>query len=169
MSRKRSETHSAARQPRRPRRIHEETPGQAPGKLPEIAGCPDCGASYRNGRWTWKKAPAGSYEHVCPACERVAADYPAGVLHVDGGFAAAHREELVALVRNIEERERAEHPLNRIMTVADESTGFAVTVTDGKLAQTFGRALQSAYQGRLEHPTTTSDTENLVRVRWTRD
>jgi len=169
MSRKRSKTHSAAGQPRPSRRIHEEAPGHAAGKLPGIAGCPKCGASYRNGRWTWKEAPAGSYEQVCPACERVAADYPAGVLHVEGGFVAAHRQELLALVRNVEERERAEHPLKRIMAVADEGTGFAVTVTDGKLAQTFGRALHSAYEGHLQHPPTTSDTENLVRVRWTRD
>lgn len=168
MARKRSKTHAAARNPRPARRIHEEAPGRA-GKLPEMAGCPDCGASYRNGRWTWEEPPAGSYEHVCPACERIAGGYPAGVLHVDGGFVASHRDELVALVRHIEERERAEHPLKRIMAVTDEGSGLAVTVTDAKLAQTFGRALRSAYEGRLEHPPTTSDKENLVRVRWTRD
>jgi hypothetical protein len=106
---------------------------------------------------------------VCPACERIATDYPAGVLHVGGGFASSHRDELLSLVRHVEERERDEHPLKRIMGVSDEGTGFAVTVTDGKLAQSFGRALQRAYEGRLEHPPTTAEKENLVRVRWTRD
>ena len=39
----------------------------------------------------------------------------------------------------------------------------------GKLAQSLGRALHKAYAGGLEHPPTTADTENLVRVRWLRD
>lgn len=169
MERKRAKTHAASGQPRPSRRIHEEAPGAAPGKLPEIAGCPRCGASYRSGRWTWKKPPAGSYEHVCPACERIEADYPAGSLHVGGAFAGSHRDELVGLLRHVEERERTDHPLKRIMTIADEDAGFVVTVTDAKLAQSMGRALKKAYEGHLEHPPTTSDRENLVRVHWARD
>jgi len=168
MSRSRSKTHSAANQPRPSRRIHEPSPGSK-GKLPELAGCPECGASYRNGRWTWKKPPIGAYEQVCPACQRMADDYPAGLLHVEGDFAAAHREEIEGLLRNVEERERGEHPLKRIMAITDEDPGFTVSVTDAKLAQALGRALESAYEGQLELPPTTSDKENLVRVRWTRD
>lgn len=152
-------------QPGAARRIHEE----APRKLPEIADCPHCRASYRNGRWTWETAPMDAYELVCPACERIAADYPAGVIELVGAFAAEHREELIGLLRNIEERECAEHPLKRIIRIADETTGFAVSVTDAKLAASFGRALEKAYAGQLEQAPTTRDTENLVRVRWTRD
>jgi NMD protein affecting ribosome stability and mRNA decay len=165
MRRTRSSTHPAARQPRPARRIHEEVPG----KLPEIAGCPRCRASYRNGRWTWKAAPADCYEHVCPACERIADDYPAGVLHVEGGFAGSHRDELIALIRNIEERERADHPLKRIMAVSDEDAGFVVEATDAKLVETLGRALKQAYVGRLERSPATSDKQNLLRVHWSRD
>lgn len=165
MRRQRSSTHPAAGKPRPSRRIHEEPPG----KLPELAACPRCGASYRDGRWTWKSAPAGAYEHVCPACERIASDYPAGVLHVEGSFVAAHRGELLALIRGVEERERDEHPLKRVMDVTDEGTGFVVTVTDAKLAQSLGRALKKAYAGHLESPPSTSEKQNLVRVRWARD
>ncbi|MEN8160039.1 MAG: BCAM0308 family protein [Myxococcota bacterium] len=165
MPRKRSKTHPAASQPRPSRRIYEEEPG----KRPELAGCPSCGASYREGRWTSQTAPAGSHEEVCPACRRVADDYPAGVLHVEGAFVGAHREELVGLIRHVEERERAEHPLKRIMAIEDEGAGFLVKVTDAKLAPSMGHALRSAYEGDLELPPTTSDRENLVRVRWTRD
>jgi hypothetical protein len=106
---------------------------------------------------------------VCPACERIAADYPAGVLHVAGGFAAGHREELVSLVRHVEERERAKHPLKRVMTIEDEGAGFLVKTTDARLAGAMGRALHKAYTGRLEHAPTTSEKGNLVRVRWLRD
>jgi NMD protein affecting ribosome stability and mRNA decay len=142
---------------------------EKPGKLPEIAVCPECRASYRSGRWTWQPAPADAYEHICPACERIASDYPAGVIHLAGDFAIAHRDELLGLLRNLEERERAEHPLKRIARVEDEESGFSVSVTDGKLAETFGRALKSAHEGSLELPATTREKQNLVRVRWTRD
>jgi NMD protein affecting ribosome stability and mRNA decay len=165
MARERSKTHSGARTPRPPRRIHEESPG----KDPEIGDCPGCGASYRAGRWTWQKAPVGSVERVCPACERIADDYPAGVVDLAGGFLKAHREELINLARHVEERECREHPLKRIMTIVDEDAGIRIPVTDGKLAEAIGRALKSAYEGELEHPPTTSEKGNLVRIRWTRD
>ncbi len=165
MSKKRSTTHSAASSPRRARRIHRETPG----KLREPTACPTCAASYRNGRWTWNAAPVDAEQKLCPACERIKSGYPAGVLNVEGRFAEANRRDLEQLLRHVEERERTEHPLKRIMSVSDEGAGFTVTVTDGDLAMAFGNALESAYQGELEHPPTTSDTENLVRVRWRRD
>jgi hypothetical protein len=148
-----------------PRRIHAEVPG----KLAEGARCPGCGASYRAGRWTWKSAPPVAYEHRCPACEAIATDYPAGVLHVGGDFAAAHRDELIALLRHVEERERADHPLKRIMSIEDEGSGFLVKTTDAKLVDALGRALKKAYAGRLVHPRTTAEKPNLVRVHWTRD
>jgi len=165
VSRNRSKSHPAAGQPRPSRRIHEE----APPKLSGNAVCPRCGASYQKGRWTWKQAETGSIEHVCPACERVATEYPAGVLHVGGEFVAPNRDELIGLLRNIEERERSAHPLKRIMAVADEGAGFAITVTDAKLVETFGRALTKAYAGRLEQAPTTRGEGNLVRLHWTRD
>ncbi len=165
MSRERSKTHSASRTPRPPRRIHEESPG----KGREIGDCPRCGASYRNGRWTWQKAPVGSVERVCPACERIAQDYPAGVVDIGGGFAQSHREELINLARNVEERECREHPLKRIMSIVEGDGGIQNPVTHGKLADAIGRALKSAYEGELEHPPTTGEQGNLVRIRWTRD
>lgn len=165
MRRQRSPRHQAAAEPRPGRRYYEE----GPEKLPENSSCPRCGASYHKGRWVSRRAPAGSPEHVCPACERIETDYPAGVVQVAGAFAQAHRDELVGLLRNIEQRERAEHPLKRIMAIRDEDDGFSVSVTDASLARSFGRALERAYEGELEQPPTTSELQDLVRVRWTRD
>lgn len=162
-------THPASGAPRRSRRIHEDAPDETRRKPAELTACPRCGACFREGRWTWHSAPVGSPEQVCPACERTEADYPAGVVHVGGGFASAHRSELEALLRHVEERERAEHPLKRIMSVEDEGTGFLVKTTDARLAEAMGRALASAYQGELLHPPTTAEPGQLVRVRWTRD
>ena len=165
MARKRSDTHPAAKVPRPARRIFEEKPGKLSG--PTV--CPDCGASYRNGRWTWAAAAADAATHVCPACERIATGHAAGIIHLEGPYALEHRDELLRLLRNLEARERDEHPLKRIMAVTDEEAGFCVTVTDAKLAQSFGRALSRSYQGALAHPPTTAEQDDLVRVHWRRD
>ncbi len=165
MSRKRSKAHEAAATPRPPRRTHEEPPG----KLREIAACPDCGASYREGRWTWKTAPADAYPHVCPACERIAKDHPEGVIHVQGAFVASHGDELIGLIRHVEERERTEHPLKRVMAIEEEEGGLVVTLTDGSLASSLGRALHKAYGGDLDQPGTSAEQDALVRIRWSRD
>jgi len=167
MPRKPSTTHPPARNPRPSRRIHEDRQGN--GKLPELACCPSCRASYRAGRWTWQTAPVDAYQRTCPACERIESGYPAGVLQVAGDFAVTHRDDLIGLIRNVEERERSTHPLKRVMAIADEGAGFSVSVTDAKLVDAMGRALKHAYAGHLEHPPTTSDKENLVRARWSRD
>lgn len=156
---------SRADAPRPAHRIHEERPG----KLRGPAVCPRCRASYRDGRWTWQPAPADAYEQTCPSCERIASEHPAGVVHLSGAFARTHRDELLRLLTNVEERESAEHPLKRIAKVADEEDGFSVSVTDGKLARSFGRALERAHEGRLEQPATTAEQDDLVRVRWTRE
>lgn len=164
MTRDRPPQHPRADSPRLPRQKHEENPA----KLTELAGCPDCGASYRNGRWTWQSPPSDSYEFRCPACERVKSNYPAGILDVEGDFALSRRAEILSLLRNVEESQRLEHPLKRIMGVEDREAGFSVTVTDANLARAFGKALKHAYAGELKHPPTTGDKENLVRVHWSR-
>jgi NMD protein affecting ribosome stability and mRNA decay len=167
MRRQRSDIHPAAKQPRPPRRARKS--GKAPAKLPALTVCPGCGATYRKGRWTWQPATSAARERTCPACERIADRYPAGVLRVEGKFAVAHRDDLIGLVRHVEERERSRHPLKRIIQIAPRRNGFIAETTDGKLAQALGRALRKAYAGELEHGPTTADTENLVRVRWVRD
>lgn len=167
--RKRGATHPAAHQPRPSRRIYDEAPARSRGKLPELATCPSCGACYLEGRWTWQAAPVGAYEARCPACERIEADYPDGVVHVSGAFALAHSDEIEGLVRNVEQRERAEHPLKRVMSIEGQEDGLLVKTTDAKLAQSIGRALHKAYGGELEDPGTARDRENLLRVTWTRD
>lgn len=161
----RAPDHSAASTPRTTRRIHDE----AAGKLPELAACPDCGASYRNGRWTWQTAPIGSYAHRCPACEQIARDDAGGELRLSGAFLAAHRGEIESCLRNVEAREKGEHPLKRILSIREEEGEVVVRVTDPKLVVQLGHALERAYDGRLELPATSADRSSPARGRWWRD
>jgi NMD protein affecting ribosome stability and mRNA decay len=135
-------------------------------KLADPTRCPDCGAVYRDGRWTWGAAPDGAHETRCPACHRIHDRFPAGYVTLKGAFLGTHRDEILHLVRHREETEKAEHPLERIMAVEDADGGVLVTTTDTHLARSIGEAMYAAYKGELEFKY--NKEENLLRVQWTR-
>jgi hypothetical protein len=135
--------------------------------LPEPTVCTECRALLRAGRWTWDAATPGAYTTICPACRRIADDLPAGYLEILGNFFRAHQEELRNLIRNIEEQEKSEYPLERIMALVDEADRVLVTTTGIHLARRIGEALAHAYQGELDFAY--GDGEQSIRVVWRRD
>ncbi|NJD34343.1 MAG: ATPase [Betaproteobacteria bacterium] len=153
---------------RRDRLLQEQShdPYKLKGKLPEPTACPQCGAVFRNGRWNWGDAPPQAHHETCPACHRLNDRFPAGFVSLGGGFLAAHRDEILNLVRHEEQRERQAHPLQRLMAIEDHDGGVMVTTTDVHLARGIGEALHHAYQGELEYHYKPDD--NLLRVHWTR-
>ena len=81
----------------RPTRLIEDTrhdPYRATQKLADPTGCPECGACFREGRWSWRAAPFDAPKALCPACQRVRDGYPAGFLDVAGEFLGAHADEI---------------------------------------------------------------------------
>ena len=58
-------------------------------KLAEPSRCPECGAVYHRGRWTWGAAPAGAAAATCPACHRIKDQFPAGHVTLKGEFFAS--------------------------------------------------------------------------------
>jgi hypothetical protein len=137
-------------------------------KLPDVTVCPDCKAVFRSGRWRWAKVarPTGTRRELCPACQRIRDHYPAGEVTLSGQFAGAHRDELLGLVRNLESKEKAAHPLNRLMEIREEGGALVVTTTDVHLAHAIGVALFHAYRGTLHAPW--AEEGDLLRVRWER-
>jgi len=156
--------HPIRRDQLRPEREHDTY--KLPGKLSEPAVCGVCGAVFHAGRWQWAARPDGAAEVVCAACQRVRDHYPAGFVDVGGDFFAAHRDELTHLLRHHEEKEKAGHPLARIIAMDETPTGMLVTTTDIHLARDLGEALHHAYQGELEFHY--NDAEKLLRVHWWR-
>lgn len=165
-----------SKEPRRNRgtgdrvRMHDTYRPRA--KFSEPTRCPDCGAHYHKGHWTWSVpsentgSPAPQ-EHLCPACERIKDDYPAGEVQVAGAFLAAHRQEIIDLARSVEHKEKREHPLNRIMAIADDEGELLITTTDVHLPQRIGHALRDAWDGQLSMHY--DDTSYYTAVRWERD
>lgn len=153
---------------RKDRRLEEmeHDPYHAAAKLPEPTLCTDCGAVYSHGRWTRAEAPKEAHRTRCPACQRIHDRVPAAFLSLTGDFRKQHRDEVMHLIQNYEQRERTEHPLKRIMSIEDGDEALVVSFTDQHLARGTGEALYNAYQGELDNQYTRSD--NLLRVTWHR-
>jgi NMD protein affecting ribosome stability and mRNA decay len=147
-------------------RAANDDPYRVTAKPPGPAVCPTCHAVFKAGRWTWDARPEDAFEHKCPACQRIHDKFPAGYVMIKGEFLAEHRDEIVALVTSTEGREKAEHPLQRIMAIEDVREGLQVTTTDSRLARGIGEALHDAYKGDLK--LRYSRDENLMRATWKR-
>ena len=158
----------SVRRPRRDRLVTQHAPDtyRARAKPSEPTVCPECAAVFREGRWCWAAGPADAARQTCPACQRTRDRYPAGTVTLSGDFLRAHRDEILGLVRNLEEREKAAHPLKRVMETSEEGESVVITTTDVHLANTIGHALRDAYEGELQ--TRFGDDAELVRVHWSR-
>jgi hypothetical protein len=128
--------------------------------------CPQCGSTYRNGRWTWERLAASSPPVMCPACRRINDRYPAGEITLGGPFLAEHAGEAERMIDNIARAESREHPLNRVIDVKRTAEGLVVTTTDIHLPRRIGHAFEDAWGGKL---VTHYDEEgHFARVRWER-
>ena len=144
----------------------EHDPYHSKLKLVEATVCSGCGAVYHHGRWQWVETSGTAHRALCPACHRIEDKVPAGFLTIAGGFAAEHREEITNLIRHVEQREKAEHPLKRIMDIESQPDGMLITFTDPHLARAAGVALRDAYQGELAIDY--SAEAFMLRVSWRR-
>jgi len=127
--------------------------------------CQSCGATFRAGRWTWQPGPAEAPRSTYSACQRIRDDYPAGFVTICGSFTKTHRDEILAVIRHTEDREKSSHPINRIIRIDDDDKGFVVRTTEPHLTQAIGKALQRAFKGTLK----LSYEEDIVRATWTRE
>lgn len=134
-------------------------------KRTEPSVCTECGAVFTGGRWTWADVPSEALKVVCPACQRIADNYPAGYVELRGHFFQQRSEEILNLARNEEKMEKGEHPMERIMAIRPEADLTLITTTGVHMARRIGEAVVRAYQGEMTF--SYGDDEKTIRVQWT--
>jgi len=139
----------------------------------ETTVCKRCHAIYYNKRWYLdeelykrKASLKDTVRILCPACLKIKDRFPGGVVTLTGDFLHEHKEEIMNLIRNEEERARGFNPLERIMEVTKKNKGMEITTTNEKLAQRIARSLERAYQGSVEYKW--SSGTKLLRAEWER-
>lgn len=139
----------------------------------EIAACTECHALYQRRHWFFDEAAyfretmqPETRMVLCPACQKIRDRYAEGrvTLHTSP-FLTAHKEEILHLIRNEEERAKGINPLGRIIAITEGDDGVVVTTTNEKLAQRIGRTLKSSYQGQTTYHWS---EPQLLSVEWRR-
>jgi hypothetical protein len=136
------------------------------GKLSEPTACPQCKAVFHKGRWQWMEEPANAHLEICPACHRQNDDFPAGFVSLEGPFYKDNSDEILRTVHNHEQRERAEHALQRIIAIDKKDNSALITTTDIHLARGISKAIHNAYKGELDLHYNAG--ENQLRAYWKR-
>lgn len=137
-------------------------------KLPDPSVCQRCKVVFHNGIFDWPKAiPAGAETMVCPACRRIEDNFEGGTVLLEGRFLADHKQEIINIVKNTENAEKARRPLERIMKTNDYGDKVEITTTYEHLARRIGEAVGSACKGDLQ--INYIEGKKYVRVNWKRD
>lgn len=139
----------------------------------DTAVCKKCNAVYQNKRWhideklsKSKNERGGINKVFCPACQKIKDKFPGGIVTLKGGFLKEHKDEILNLIKNEEERAKGFNPLERIIEINSIDTGMELTTTNEKLAQRIGKRLSRAYQGKVGYRW--SQDTKLLRVEWER-
>ena len=137
-------------------------------KINDPAVCRHCGVVYRNGIFEWlKKAPEKATKISCPACKRIEASYEGGVLHLEGDFLVKHKNEILSIIKKIENNERKSRPLERVINMVVKDSKIEITTTYEHMARRIGEAVHNACKGdmRIQYP----EGEKYVRIFWSRN
>ncbi len=137
-------------------------------KYKEPTICTNCRLVYQDGRWVNKEIPDDDInEALCPACRRKRDKNPEGLVYLSGGYFKNHKDEIVHIAKNNEERARSKRPLQQIMWAEYKSDTLEIATTNEHLARRIGKAIQRAHDGELKIKS--GQKERLVRVYWVRE
>jgi len=138
----------------------------------EMTMCKKCHAIYHNKRWSFdealykkKRDHKKTMLSLCPACQKIRDRYAEGYVTLKGDYLKEHKQDILNLIKNEEERAKGLNPLERIAEIKDKDNLVEITTTHEKLAQRIGKKVQKACQGDLAIKMT---QDRITRVMWER-
>ena len=141
--------------------------------LQEVAICKDCTAINHKKKWfldaklyEQKKKLKDIHWVICPACKKIKENVPGGVVILKGDFLQQHKQEIMNLIHNEDERSKKYNPLKRIMKINEKGGEVEILTTEGRLAYRIGSILFKAYDGEVECKK--HDNAKFMRVEWRR-
>jgi hypothetical protein len=138
----------------------------AQASLPDPSVCEQCHALYHHDHWQWNPAPDDAHRTLCPACVRIRDKLPMGYVSIEGRFAREYRNELHLLIQHTAKQASIEDPMQRVISIDEQSDGMQVTTTYVQLARQIGEVLRSTYKGDLDFHY--NESEGSLRIRWQR-
>lgn len=137
-------------------------------EFPNYSYCTQCNITYVDKHWKLKAKPEEMKNPIiCPACKKIKDGYFEGILCIKGEFAKIHKDEIMNLLKNEEQKQRTKTALPRIGKIEEKDDMIIVYTTNDKLAYRFGKALFQAYKGDLSIKW--SDGNIFTRVYWERN
>ena len=136
-------------------------------KFEEPSVCEVCGVVFRDGAFRWEEAPKNAKKMICPACRRIQDKYYGGIVELSGNFLKTHKEEIMNLIKNEEEKEKNLRPLERIALIEENDDNITIKTTYEHIARRIGEAVHKAYKGKLELHY--QEGAHFLRVKWHRD
>ena len=138
------------------------------GKYQDPSICVKCSLVFHDGIFEWlERLPQNAQKMTCPACRRIGDSYEGGHVVLEGTFLSGHKDDVVNTIKNAEESEKRQRPLERIMELAIGDDRIEVKTTYEHMARRIGQAVHNAYKGDLTLQYL--DAEKFVRVHWKRD
>ena len=143
------------------------------GGLKEPSLCTSCKTVYQRKHWAldpeaYRKLEADPKTNriCCPACQKVAAGYPEGIVTLSGSYLWKHEEEIQRILKNEAHKALAKNPFERIIRRLRDGDKLVIETTEKKLAEHLGRVLHKAHRGKLDISWT--GDPNTCRVNWER-
>ncbi|MCK4501896.1 MAG: hypothetical protein KAU22_02610 [Desulfuromonadales bacterium] len=141
--------------------------------MQEPALCKKCRIYFHHKRWvndpeTYQQLKLDPKVHwiICPACQKIAAGYPEGIVTLRGSYLWKHEDEIRRLLKNVESKAFGRNPQERIIRIAREDEQLVVETTEQHLAEHLGRMLHKAHQGELNIHW--GEGADVCRINWER-
>ena len=141
--------------------------------LKEPSLCTTCKAVFQRKHWAFApedhqrlKTDPKAHWINCPACQKIAAGYPEGIVTLSGNYLWEHEEEIQRILENEAYKALMKNPFERIVRRLREDDKLIIETTERKLAEHLGRVLHKSHHGRLDISWT--GNPDVCRVTWER-